>query len=274
MITYLIIINIRTLRTVIKLQTNKKENKIDDERYHELNNKIQLLIVVSSIILLIGGFLGYNSINTIKKEIQVEVQDKMDEYVKKLEGYESIIEKYDKLIPNLEYERDTTFKSLIKIKEELKITLLNLEQLQRDYRLSAKTYFVKGIQIGQQLINENTNQHRIYFKDLQKINNRIPAVFKEEPFVTVVGIGGFNGFSILKITREYFEYDVGGSVQMEDVLLGIFPFQKEDSINKEEIRISNYINSLLKKSIEQQSKTDYITDATSFDLIIIEGINN
>jgi len=57
-----------------------------------------------------------------------------------------------------------------------------LEQLQEDYRLSAKTYFVKGIIIDQQLRKDSTKNPRIYFKDLKKINNRIPVAFKEEPF--------------------------------------------------------------------------------------------
>ena len=270
MITYLIILNIKTLLRVSKLKPNDKLTKIDDPRYYELNNKFQLVTVISSILLLIGGFLGYDSIDSIKSDIQ----GKMDEYVKKLEGYEFIINKYDTLIPNLEYERNATSESLSKIKLEYENAVRSYEQLQNDYRLSAKTYFVKGIQMGQKLSEENTNSNRIYFKELKKINNRIPVVFKEEPFITVVGIGGFNGLSIIKITKEYFEYAPGGSVQFEDVLLGIFPLQNEDSINKEEIRINNYINSVLNKSLIRNSKKDNITDATSFDLIIIEGINN
>lgn len=263
MMTYLIVLNIKTLLRVSKLKPNDKLTKIDDPRYYELNNKFQLLTVISSILLLIVGFLGYDSIDSIKSDIQ----GKMDEYVKKLEGYESIINKYDTLIPNLENERNATS---IKYKNAVK----SLEDLQIDYRLSAKTYFVKGIQIGRQLSPENTNSYRIYFKELKKINNRIPVVFKEEPFITVVGIGRFNGLSIIKITKEYFDYDPGGSVEIEDGLLSIFPLQNEDSINKEEIRINNYINSLLNKRLKRNSKKDNITDAASFDLIIIEGINN
>jgi bacterioferritin (cytochrome b1) len=96
------------------MQQNDKKTKIDDARYYELNNKIQLIIVVASIIMLIGGFLGYNSIDSIK----LEIQDNLDEYIDKLNSYDTIIDKYNILIPTLENERDTTFKSLIKTKIE------------------------------------------------------------------------------------------------------------------------------------------------------------
>ena len=90
-IVYLLVINIRTLRKVIKLQSSEKKRKINDERYYELNNKIQLLIVVSSIIFLTGGFIGYNSIDSINRDIR-----------NKISGYEKIIEDYDSLILELE----------------------------------------------------------------------------------------------------------------------------------------------------------------------------
>lgn len=275
MIAYLIILNINTLRRVIK-RLSIKQNKIDDERYHELNNKIQLLIVVSSIILLLGGFLGYNSIDSIKGDIQ----DKMNDYVSKLSEYssqllknDSIIYKYSKLIPILENERDTTFKSLLNTKNELENAKTSLIQLQNDYRLSAKTYLVKGIKIDQKSINPDTKYHRIYFKDLKKINNRIPVIFNQEPYITVIGIGGYSGIDIMKISTEYFEYQYGGTIEIDEWLLSILTQPDKDLVNKDEIPVNNYLKSMFTKNIENKSKTNTSSDATIFDLIIVEGTN-
>jgi len=270
MITFLIILNIKTLLRVSKLKPNDKLTKIDDPRYYELNNKFQLITVISSILLLIGGFLGYDSIDSIKSNIEGQ----LDVYVKKLEGYDSIVKEYNKLIPDLEKERTDNSKLVSKITKDYENAVSSYEQLQNDYRLSAKTYFVKGIQIGQQSKIENTENYRVYFKELRKINNRIPTVFKEEPFITVIGIGGFSGVSVLKITREYFEYNPGGTEQIEEGLLSIFGSIKLDPVDKEEEKVRNYLLSLLGKSIKQRNKTNDVEDATSFDLIIIEGINN
>lgn len=192
-IIYLIVLNIRTLKIVMKLQTSDKKSKIDDERYHELNNKIQLIIVVSSILILIAGFLGYNSIETIKSEV-----------------------------------------------------VGSFEALQDEYRLNAKTYFVDGIKIDKAALTDNNKNIQISFKKLGELNAKIPPIFDQEPFVWAMARG--NGFvTIKKITKEYFEYTFSGTMQLKDALLEINTGKKTNLISE--------------------------GDATSFDLIILEGKN-
>jgi hypothetical protein len=87
LIVFLIYINQKTYKKVVTYKNNEQELKIGDERYYELNNKIQLLIVVSSMIILIGGFVGYNSIGSIKKDISRDI-----------ELYKNKLEKYDQNI--------------------------------------------------------------------------------------------------------------------------------------------------------------------------------
>lgn len=243
MIAFLIIINIRTLRTVIKLQSSDKKSKIDDERYHELNSKIQLLTVVSSIIILIGGFLGYNSIDSIKEEINIKLKD----YEAKIISYDSIIVKYNKLIPELDKQRESVFKSLLVTKKESENTKQSLVKLQDEYRLNAKTFFVKGLQIDESSIKDNNKIIRVYFKELNKTYNDIPKVFSKEPFLSPIALG--DGFvQIRKITREYFDYQFSGTGTLD----------KEALINMQKGILS------IKANPES---------ATSFDLIIIEGKN-
>ncbi|MBN2350147.1 MAG: hypothetical protein JXJ22_15010 [Bacteroidales bacterium] len=81
----MIFLNQRTLNKIVNYKRSDKELKISDERYYELNNRIQLLIVVSSIIILIGGFVGYNSIESIKNEINDDIKH-----------YKSNLQHYDK----------------------------------------------------------------------------------------------------------------------------------------------------------------------------------
>lgn len=85
LIIYMIFLNQRTLNKIVNYKRSDKELKISDERYYELNNRIQLLIVVSSIIILIGGFVGYNSIESIKNEINDDIKH-----------YKSNLQHYDK----------------------------------------------------------------------------------------------------------------------------------------------------------------------------------
>lgn len=268
MLAYLIILNIKTLLRVSKMQQNDKKTKIDDARYYELNNKIQLIIVVASIIMLIGGFLGYNSIDSIK----LEIQDKLDEYIDKLNGYDTIIYKYNMLIPTLENERDTTFKSLIKTKIESEKTKSSLVQLQNDYRLNAKTYFVKGVKIDPKLLSDNAQVGRIYFKDLKPNNPKVPSSFPEEPFITVVGIGD-GIITIKKITIDYFDYTFSGFTEANKAILEIFETVNQSSINQEDKELLESIKSLLRNSIKNDKRINNTKYASTFDLIVIEGIN-
>jgi hypothetical protein len=193
MIIYLIIINILTLRTVMKLRKSEDKRKISDERYHELNNKIQLLIVVSSILILIFGFFGTNSIKTIESEVRG-----------------------------------------------------SLAKLQDEYKLNAKTYFVSRIKIDQTALTDNNKSTRMSFEKLGELNDKIPSKFGQEPYIWAMPRGA--GFiTITKITNEYFEYKFSGTIQLNVALSDIKTGHKTNSINAE--------------------------DATSFDLIIIEGEN-
>jgi len=269
LIVYLIFINQKILKKVVTYKRDEEKLKINDEKYYELNNKIQLIIVVASMIILIGGFIGYNSIDSIK----VDIQDKMNEYIVKLNGYETIISKYNTLIPSLEKKIDDTFKSLIITKSESEKTLASLKQLQNDYRLNAKTYFVKGVKINQKMLKDNNQTGQIYYKDLKTINPKIPTVFTEEPFVTVVGIGD-GLITIDEISKEYFEYNFSGFVQAENVLLEMLETVDTNTISLEEKELLSKLKSLLRKSINHKTTKSKRTEATTFDLIIIEGIKN
>lgn len=237
MIAFLIVLNIRTLRTVVKLQSSDKKSKIDDERYHELNSKIQLLTVVSSIIILIGGFLGYSSIDSIKEEINTKLMD----YENKIISYDSIIVKYNKLIPELDKQRESVFKSLLSTKKESENTKQNLVKLQDEYRLNAKTFFIKGLQIDPSALKDNTKIIRVTFAELNRTYKELPMMFTKEPFLSPICLG--DGFiTIKKITKEFFDYQFSGFtiIDLDEGLSSHKP-------NTE--------------------------DATSFDLIIIEGKN-
>lgn len=273
LIAYLVFLNQKLLKKVVTYKRDEGKVKIGDERYYELDNKIQLIIVVASIIILIGGFIGYNSIDSIKDDIKDDIQDQMKVYVDKLNSYETIISEYNELIPSLKKEGKATAESLSETKTESEKTLASLKQLQNDYRLNAKTYFVKGIKISQKLLKDNTQIEQIYFEDLKPNNPKIPSVFTEEPFITVVGIGE-GIITINKITKEYFEYKFSGFVEADNVFLAILETVNLGAISQEEKDLLTKLKSLLRNSIKNNMATSNTTEATSFDLIIIEGMKN
>jgi len=210
MIAYLIYINQRTLNKVVNYKRSEKELKISDERYYELNNKIQLLIVVSSILILIGGFVGYNSINSITGEISSDIEH----YKKNLMHYDSTIINYQRLIRDLENDRDTVIDVLRTTIIEVNDIKNTLIQLQEDYKLNARTFFATGIKVPPESESDEFVSTRKYFKDMKMPDGKRLPKFKVSPFLSVMGKG--LGFVIIKnITKDYFDYFVMGVISYE-----------------------------------------------------------
>jgi len=245
LIIYMIYLNQRTLRKIVNYKRSDKEIKISDERYYELNNRIQLLIVVSSIIILIGGFVGYNSIGSIKKEISDDIEHyktNLQHYDENLKHSDSAILKYQLIIDSLEMKQTIIIDSLDNLTQdanELKTALL---KLQNDYRLSSKTYFVTGIEVKPYVKGEKDETHqRLYFKDLKTSSGKKLPNFKTEPYINIMG-KGIGWVIIQKITTKYFEYGI-----MRVVAIDEKTGKEIDEQNPEVLK--------------------------SFDLLIIEGID-
>jgi hypothetical protein len=202
LIAYLIFIDQRILNKIVIYKRSDKKLNISDERYYELNNKIQLLIAVASIIILVGGFIGVNSIADFEKEMK----NKTD-----------TVNKYITEIYNLK-------QSLI--------------QLQYDYSFNVRTYMVSNIQIPKNVIetarkhtNEKPQLVKVYFKDLLTTEGeRLPA-FTRPPFINIQNLGFAFAIMIKEITLEYFEYEFG-EISTYDDKTGkekpLFPISKFD----------------------------------------------
>lgn len=229
LICYLIVMNNRLLRKVV---TYKKENadlKISDERYFELNNKIQLIIVVSSILLLIGGFSGYNSIKSIKDGIDEEIGD----YQQTLIGYDTTLVNYQTVIADMEEQSKNMSEFLNYSMSETNRLQGVLNQLQTDYSFNVNTYMVSNIKIEKKRnkADDGYEKIRVYFKDLETIKKEKLPKFKKPPFVSIQNIGFAFLVMIEEITTDYFEYKYG-EVNLFDDETGkeepIFPISEFD----------------------------------------------
>jgi hypothetical protein len=171
----------------LKKAITKGKTKIGDKRYYELNNKIQMIIIISSMIVLIGGFLGYNTISSIKEDIYMDInqyQDKIDQYTAILDSNKVSFEKL-----NSELERSTQKANDI------------ILELANNY-LNVKTYLVQKLSV-----NNEKDATRLYFKDLTTSNGKKLPKFSKPPSLSIAGKGtGQIWFKV--INKDYFEYTV------------------------------------------------------------------
>lgn len=236
LICYLIFINQRILKKVVTYNRDQQNLKVSDERYYELNNKIQLIIVISSIIILIGGFFGYNTISTIKREINIEIGN----YRETLSSYDSIITKYNKLIVGLEIERENLSKVLQNSILETNRLQRELTQLQTDYSFNVRTYMVTNIKIEKKKIvgSEEYEKVRVYFKDIKTTKGENLPNFSNPPYLSIQNLGFAFAVMIKQVTTEYFEYEFG-EIKSYDEKTGkaepLFPINEFDlliTVNK------------------------------------------
>jgi hypothetical protein len=235
-IAYLIFIDQRLLRRVVTYKRDEEKLKINDERYYELNNKYQLLIVGSSFIILALGFFGYDSINSIKGKINQDI----DQYKSVLEDYKKKIAAYDTLNKDLGKEKEfiTTFlKNSLEETNRLQRVLI---QLQKDYSFNVRTYMVPNIPIQKKKITgtEEYEKIRVYFKDLKTNEGEKLPNFNDPPFLSIQNVGFAFAVMIKEVTKEYFEYEYG-ELKTFDPKTGIeeplFPISKFDillTVNK------------------------------------------
>ena len=211
-------------KLLMKFMSFKKDSyvaTISDQKYYELNYKIQLIIASTSIIVVVGGYLGYNSIHTVNQEID----NSLSKYREKLQKYDSTIVKYNILISQLDSERVKVSDALIGSLNETQRLKGELIKLQREFSPNIKTYIIKDINYDPNK-DEST---RIYYKDLLTIDGSKLPLFNEPPILNVLDYGNSN-ISISKNTPEYFEYSLSSYLEIDEKAGSIKPMHSFDLI--------------------------------------------
>jgi hypothetical protein len=208
LIAYLIYIDQTILRKVVTYKRSDKKLKISDERYYELNNKIQLLITCASIIVLVGAFLGVNELATLRKERSEDIES----YKSQLSQYEITIKEYNILIAKYDSVMKVKTDTLNRIIDEIKDIEKTLIQLQSDYSFNVRTYMVANIPIPKNIIESPKDERKrvkVYFKNLKTTEGEKLPPFKKPPFINIQNLGFAFTIMITEIAQEYFEYEYG-----------------------------------------------------------------
>jgi len=187
LITFLLITEIINLKKIFKIGILNNEIKIGDKRYYELNNKYLLLTVISSIVLLIGGFLGYNSIAEIKSDIDKDVK--------------YYIALQDSLLNDFILQKNASTRNFELAINEANNLIYELVELQKEYKLSTKTILVKNI-----LTEENEKSKIVYFKDLKAVDGSKLPKFEKPPEIIVIHKSALP-MGITNVTTDFFIFD-------------------------------------------------------------------
>ena len=179
-----------------------------NEKYYELKYKIQLLTSGASIILVIGGFLGYNSVTSIKEDIQ-----------KDLQHYKVNLQKSDSLLSELDSNKIQIEKELKVSQEALRTSLhetsqlkVELLKLQKQFTPNMQTYIVKGIPY--EAGKNPSEKYRVYYKDLKTVDGNSLPNFTTPPVTNIIS-KGVSRIILTENTTEYFEYATTSFLMLE-----------------------------------------------------------
>lgn len=201
----LLILNIWNLITLNHLNKNldKTDNQLNDSKYFELKYKSEFIIAVFSIIIAVGGLLGYNTLKSAKNEIKSNLISKtksidstLNQTAKRIEKKDSILEKIilkQKLINESIPLNDEKIRN-----QENRINSIQntINELNENNKIKQSFYLIKSIKLIE-------DEQIFYFKDLRTtIDDRLPK-FSKIPFIIPIS-EKFHIVDVFDITLEGF----------------------------------------------------------------------
>ncbi len=198
-----LILDFITLNKIRKLGS-KDKSMIPDEKYFDLKYKIQYLISIFSVILFIGVFLGYNSIQNIETKISNEISESILDLKSRIAKSDTLITRHEKSLKEFESEQK-------KIQDVLKKSNKDVLSLSDSVNeLTKKTFVNPKIYICHFLFDEknvgNPNGEIFYFKDIPTIDKNELPIFKKEPSLFFSAI--VMQIEIFEVTKEYFRIGI------------------------------------------------------------------
>lgn len=187
--------------TVRKLSRQIKADKINEisvEKYFELKSRQDYIVAVSAIVFSIITFIGYSSIDNIKKDISEKLDtelDRIDQFTKKADQDFSGLELRGK---DYQDSVNNAFKLLASLQARMKF-------LYSKDVISQNIYIVDPIRVGDlkkypEDPKTGMEFYEVKFSNLKSINGNGLPYFKSPPTVLVAS----NGVSSFKL-KEVFE---------------------------------------------------------------------
>ncbi|MCD8437692.1 hypothetical protein LNI95_08410 [Tenacibaculum dicentrarchi] len=215
----IVILNVWNLISLkqLKKDSTKLDSQLNDPKYYELKSKSEFIVAVFTILVAVGGLLGYKSFESVKKSIKddllsrmIPINSSIDETEKKIIKYDSIfrINESMQIIINKDIPKND-----LKLKNQdrqLKLIQNTLNELNQNNKIKQSFYLVKSLEI----INiKGKLSKKFYFKDLRtNIGDKIPK-FSKLPFLIPIP-ENMATIRINDLTLESFTIHIGSSLRV------------------------------------------------------------
>ncbi|OFX50570.1 MAG: hypothetical protein A2X13_12280 [Bacteroidetes bacterium GWC2_33_15] len=174
----------------LKNDSNKSDKELNDSKYYELKYKTEYFVAVFSVIVALAGLLGYNSLQSAKDEIKMDLLQKTKSLDSALVQTDNRIKSKDSILKIVEKKHDLLIKAIPV--NERKIDFLNyqitsLEKMIND--LNSKNKIRQSFYIVKSLGLKNTDSvtsMKFSYADLTtNIGDKLPK-FDKPPFIVPI----------------------------------------------------------------------------------------
>lgn len=219
--------NLLTLRE-IKAKSRNNEKELLDQKYFELKYKIEFLVAIFTVLVALAGFLGYNSIQNAKSEIQSNLNKEVSIIENRIKNTDKTISDKDSIVNRLNgklnviSENSSTTENTIKNQKERLNLLVNKIEVINKKNIIKQNYYIVSLKNYKYDENDTTN-HKFYFKDLKtNLGDNLPN-FKIAPIVIPVSE---SAITILSVNKESFKVGNMGGFATDTVRINLVIIEK------------------------------------------------
>lgn len=219
--------NLLTLRE-IKAKSKNPDKELNDQKYFELKYKIEFLVAIFTVLVAIGGFLGYNSIQNAKSEIQANlnkevslIENRIVKTDKSIRDKDSLVSELMTKLNDIRENTSTTENTFNNQKEKLNALVNTIDVLNKK-NIIKQNYYIVSLKRYKYDENDST-KHKYYFKDLKtNLGDNLP-IFKTAPIVIPVSE---SFITILNVNKESFKVGNMGGYSSDTVRINLVIIEK------------------------------------------------
>ena len=209
----------------IRKKLEKPKPTITDSNYFDLNAKIKSILAVGSFIVIIIGFLGWNTIDGITEDVKNKLSavdslsSSVDSINTEIENILTFIEIFNDVEKgNLEKTISETKSSVTSISNKLLNLSDQIKKIPRNLEL------IKDLRINMKEFGPLTKKSkRFFYNEMTSYKGNKLPLFKENPTILIFNDKGLNTL-ITEATIEYFDLQVLSSWECSDCRFDLLIF--------------------------------------------------
>jgi len=184
LLVIILLLSVYQLYILLKLKKGPSStNTIPDAKYFELKYQTESYVKIFTVIIAIAGFLGYNTMQKSKEDIEKEYVENLKKYEARLNVIDSTSKDNEKFIQSFNGEKEAIKSVLLKTGNDAKEIECGINLL-AGKKISQLNMYVVPMQ-NKHYDKDAYRPYTYFFKDLITYNGNPLPKFKKAPYIDI-----------------------------------------------------------------------------------------